>query len=92
MIAPKIIGAGVVGLAVWLGAQTYTGWSSHKAMHTRVAQLETQIQSVRDADASRMADLSTQLDAIQNRVGVTAADIANAQKAAAAARKEQAKS
>jgi hypothetical protein len=38
-----------------------------------------------------MAELSTTLDAVQNRVGLTAADIAAAQKAAAAARREQAK-
>lgn len=91
MSAPKIIGAGVIALAMWLGYQSYSEWNSHKAMDTRVAELEGQIQSMRDADASRMAELSTTLDAVQSRVGVTATDIANAQKAAATARKEQAK-
>jgi len=91
MSTPKIIGAGVIGLAIWLGYQSYSGWSSHNAMDTRVAELETQIQNMRDAEAARMAELSTTLDAVQNRVGLTAADIAAAQKAAAAARREQAK-
>lgn len=91
MSTPKIIGAGVIGLAIWLGYQSYSGWSSHNAMDTRVAELETQIQNMRDADAARMAEMSTTLDAVQNRVGLTAADIAAAQKAAAAARREQAK-
>lgn len=91
MSAPKIIGAGVVALAMWLGYQSYSDWNSHNAMDSRVAQLESQIQSMRDADAAKMAEMSTTLDAVSNRVGVTATDIANAQKAAAAARKEQAK-
>jgi DNA repair exonuclease SbcCD ATPase subunit len=91
MIAPKIIGAGVVGLAMWLGYQSYADWSSRHAMDTRLAQLESQIQSMHDSDTSKMTELSTALDAVQQKVGVTATDIANAQKAAAAARKEQAK-
>jgi chromosome segregation ATPase len=91
MSAPKIIGAGVIALAMWLGYQSYSDWNSHKVMDTRVAELEGQIQSMRDAEAAKMADMSATLDAVSNRVGVTATDIVNAQKAAAAARKEQAK-
>jgi ribosomal protein L7/L12 len=91
MIAPKIIGAGVVGLAMWLGYQSYSDWSSRHTTDTRLAQLESQIQSMHDADAGKIIELSTALDAIQQKVGVTATDITNAQKAAAAARKEQAK-
>jgi len=91
MIAPKIIGAGVVGLAMWLGYQSYSDRSSRHATDTRLAQLESQIQSMHDADAGKIIELSTALDAIQQKVGVTATDITNAQKAAAAARKEQAK-
>ena len=91
MIAPKNIGAGVVGLAMWLGYQSYSDWSSRHTTDTRLAQLESQIQSMHDADAGKIIELSTALDAIQQKVGVTATDITNAQKAAAAARKEQAK-
>lgn len=91
MIAPKIIGAGVVGLAMWLGYQTYSDRSSHSATDTRLAAIESQLQSMREADAAKIAEISTLLDAVQNRVGVTATDLANAQKAAAAARKEQAR-
>jgi DNA repair exonuclease SbcCD ATPase subunit len=92
MISPKIIGGvGVVGLAMWLGYQSYSDWSSRQAMDTRLAQLENHIQKMHDDDASKITELSTTMDAVQQRVGVTAADIANAQKAAAAARKEQAK-
>ena len=91
MSALKIIGAGVIGLAMWLGYQSYADWSSHKVMDTRVAELQSQFQTMHDADAAKIADLSTQLEAVQSRVGLTAEDIANAQKAAAAARKEQAK-
>ena len=91
MSALKILGAGVIGLAMWLGYQSYSDWSSHKVMDTRVAELHGQFQTIHDADAAKIADLTTQLEAIQSRVGLTAEDIANAQKAAAAARKEQAK-
>jgi chromosome segregation ATPase len=76
---------------MWLGYQSYADWSSHKVMDTRVAELQSEFQKVHDADAAKIADLSTQLEAVQSRVGLTAEDIANAQKAAAAARKEQAK-
>jgi hypothetical protein len=92
MIAPKIIGAGVVGLAMWLGYQTYSDRSSHSATDTRLASIESQLQSMREADAAKIAEISTLLDAVQNRVGVTASDLANAQKAAATARKDQARS
>jgi len=92
MIAPKIIGAGVVGLAMWLGYQTYSDRSSHSATDTRLAAIESQLQSMREADAAKIAEISTLLDAVQNRVGVTATDLANAQKAAATARKDQARS
>ena len=92
MIAPKIIGAGVVGLAMWLGYQTYSDRSSHSATDTRLASIESQLQSMREADAAKIAELSTLLDAVQNRVGVTATDLENAQKAATAARKEVARS
>ena len=91
-IAPKIIGAGVVGLAMWLGYQTYSDRSSHSATDTRLASIESQLQSMREADAAKIAEISTLLDAVQNRVGVTASDLANAQKAAATARKDQARS
>src|SRR5262245_1303421 len=47
---------------------------------------------MREADAAKIAEISTLLDAVQNRVGVTTTDLANAQKAAANARKEQARS
>jgi len=92
MIAPKIIGAGVVGLAMWLGYQTYSDRSSQSATDTRLAAIESQLQGMRENDAAKIAEISTLLDAVQNRVGVTATDLSNAQKAAAAARKEQARS
>ena len=38
MIAPKIIGAGVVGLAMWLGYQTYSDRTSHRAQRMRAWQ------------------------------------------------------
>jgi hypothetical protein len=92
MIAPKILGAGVVGLAMWLGYQTYADRSSQNATDTRLAAIESQLQSMRETDAAKIAEISSLLEAVQGRVGVTATDLANAQKAAAAARKEQAKS
>ena len=92
MIAPKILGAGVVGLAMWMGYQTYADRSSQNATDTRLAGIESQLQSMRETDAAKIAEISSLLDAVQSRVGVTATDLANAQKAAAAARKEQARS
>lgn len=92
MIAPKILGAGVVALAMWLGYQTYSDRSSQNATDTRLAAIENQLQSMREADAAKIAEISSLLDAVQNRVGVTATDLANARQAAAAARKEIARS
>jgi archaellum component FlaC len=92
MIAPKIIGAGVVGLAMWLGYQTYSDRTSQSATDARLAAIETQMQGMRESDAAKIAEISTLLDAVQNRVGVTATDLDNAQKAANAARKEMARS
>jgi hypothetical protein len=91
MIGPKsFIAVAVAGLAL-LGFNTYSDWSSRHANDARVMELESQIKTLRDTDASRIAELTTQLDAVQDRVGVTAEDIANYQKSAAAARKEQAR-
>lgn len=91
MIGPKsLIAAGAVGLALLLGYNSYSDWNTRNATDARLMELENQIQSLRDSDASRIAELSTQMDAVQSRVGVTSEDLANAQKAAAAARKEQA--
>ena len=92
MIAPKILGAGVVGLAMWMGYQTYADRSSQNATDTRLAGIESQLQSMRETDAAKIAEISSLLDAVQSRVGVTATDLSNAQKAAAAARREQARS
>jgi chromosome segregation ATPase len=92
MIAPKILGAGVVALAMWLGYQTYSDRSSQNATDTRLAAIENQLQSMREADAAKIAEISTLLDAVQSRVGVTSTDLANAKQAAAQARKEMAKS
>ncbi|HET9217000.1 MAG TPA: hypothetical protein VFR18_08480 [Terriglobia bacterium] len=91
MIAPKILGAGVVGLAMWMGYQTYADRSSQNATDTRLAAIESQLQSMRETDAAKIAEISSLLDAVQSRVGVTATDLANAQRAAANARKEQAR-
>jgi hypothetical protein len=91
MIGPKsFIAVAVAGLAL-LGFNTYADWSSRHANDARVMELESQIKTLRDTDASRIAELTTQLDAVQDRVGVTAEDVANYQKSAAAARKEQAR-
>jgi hypothetical protein len=91
MIAPKIIGAGVVGLAMWLGYQTYADRSSQNATDARLAAIESQLVSMRESEAGKTAEISSLLEAVQNKVGVTATDLENAQKAAAAARKEQAR-
>src|SRR4026208_1743081 len=88
------IAAGIAALAMVLGYQSYSGWSAHKTTDARIAELDTQLQSsreAREADAVKISDLTAQLATVQDRVGVTAEDIAKAQKAAAAARKEQAK-
>ena len=74
-----------------MGFNTYSDWSSRSAAHARMVELESQIQSLRDTETSRISELTTQIDAVQSRVGVTAEDVANYQKSAAAARKEQAR-
>ena len=88
------IAAGVAALALVLGYQSYSGWSSHKTTDARIAQLESELQAsqqLREADVVKITDLTAQLEDVQGRVGVTAADIVAAQKVAAAARKEQAR-
>jgi DNA repair exonuclease SbcCD ATPase subunit len=91
MIGAKgLIAVAVAGLAL-LGFNTYSDWSSRNATEARLMEMESQIQSLRDTDTSRISELSTQIDAVQSRVGVTAEDVTNYQKSMAAARKEQAK-
>jgi chromosome segregation ATPase len=91
MIGAKgLIAVAAVGVAL-LGFNTYSDWSSRNAQEARMVELESQIQSLRDTETSRISELTTQIDAVQSRVGVTAEDVANYQKSAAAARKEQAR-
>jgi molecular chaperone GrpE (heat shock protein) len=91
MIGAKgLIAVAAVGVAL-LGFNTYSDWSSRNAADARMVELESQIQSLRDTETSRISELTTQIDAVQSRVGVTAEDVANYQKSAAAARKEQAR-
>lgn len=91
MIGPKsFIAVAVAGLAL-LGFNTYSDWSSRNMTASRLTELESQIQTLRDTDAIRIKEISTQLDAVQQRVGVTSEDVATYSKSMAAARKEQAK-
>jgi hypothetical protein len=86
----KIV-AGIAGVAVLLGSQLYGDWSSRTTADTRAKELETQIQTVRAADAARIAELAMELELIQSRIGASAADTQTAQKLAASARQEQAR-
>jgi len=83
--------AGAAGIAVLLGSQLYGDWSSRSTSDARAKDLETQIQTMRAADAARIAEIAMQLELIQNRVGATAADTQTVQKLAASTRQEQAK-
>jgi len=83
------IAAGVAGV-VLLSSQIYGDWSSRTASDARVRELESQLQSVRDADAARISELAMELDLVQNRVGVTATGMEAARKSGNAARQEQA--
>jgi rubrerythrin len=83
------IAAGVAGVALLVGSQLYGDWSSRSAADTRAKELETQIQTVRAADAARIAELAMELELVQSRVGATAADTQSAQRLAASARQEQ---
>ena len=82
------IAAGIAGIAVLVGSQLYGDWSSRSSADTRAKELETQIQTVRAADAARIAELAMELELVQSRIGATAADT---QKLAASARQEQAR-
>jgi rubrerythrin len=85
------IAAGVAGIALLVGSQLYGDWSSRSAADARAKELETQIQTVRAADAARIAELAMELELVQSRVGVTAADTQSAQRLVASARQEQAR-
>jgi len=85
------IAAGVAGIALLVGSQLYGDWSSRSAADARAKELETQIQTVRAADAARIAELAMELELVQGRVGATAADTKSAQKLAASTRQEQAR-
>ena len=85
------IAAGIAGVAVLLGSQLYGDWSSRSTADTRAKELETQIQTVRAADAARLAELAMELELVQSRVGVTAAETQSAQKLVASTRQEQAR-
>jgi Tfp pilus assembly protein PilE len=86
-----MIVAGVTALALLTGYQAYSGWTTHNATDARLMELQNQIESLKAAEESRLAELATQLDGVQTRIGMTATEIADAQKAAVAARKEQQK-
>jgi Tfp pilus assembly protein PilE len=80
----------VVGaLALITGYQAYSGWTTHNATDARLMELQNQIESLKAAEESRIAEITTQLDGVQTRIGMTATEIDDAQKAAVAARKEQ---
>lgn len=85
------IAAGVAGIALLVGSQLYGDWSSRSAADTRAKELETQIQTVRAADAARIAELAMELELVQSRVGATAADTQSAQRLVASTRQEQAR-
>jgi hypothetical protein len=85
------IAAGVAGIALLVGSQLYGDWSSRSAADARAKELETQIQTVRAADAARIAELAKELELVQSRVGATAADTQSAQRLVASARQEQAR-
>jgi hypothetical protein len=86
----KTIIVAVVGaLALLSGYQAYSGWTTHNATDARIMELQNQIESLKAAEEARMAEFTSQLDGVQTRIGMTATEIADAQKAAVAARKEQ---
>jgi Tfp pilus assembly protein PilE len=84
-----MIVAGMAALAVLMGYQSYSGWSTHNATDARLMEIQTQMETMRTTDENRIADLTAQLDAVASKAGVTATELSNAQKSAAAARKEQ---
>jgi chromosome segregation ATPase len=84
-----MIVAGVSALALLMGYQAYSGWTTHNATDARLMELQSQIETLKAAEESRVAELSSQLDGVQTRIGMTATEIEDAKKAAAAARKEQ---
>jgi hypothetical protein len=85
------VAAGIAGIAVIFGSQLYGDWSSRSTADARARELETQIQTLRAADAARISELAMELELIQSRVGATAANTQNVQKLAASTRQEQAR-
>src|SRR5688572_5194788 len=77
--------------ALLLTSQFYGDWSARNRADERALELQTEIQSVRESDAARIAELTLELDMIQGRLGITAADVKNAQQAAAAVKQEHAR-
>lgn len=89
MIGPKTwIAAGVVAIMALFGSQAYWDYSARTALNARLGELETQIQGVRQADENRATEMAAQIEAVQQKVGITAAD---AQKIASTVRQEQAR-
>jgi len=90
----KVIGIGVVILALF-GLQTWSFVSARHSLENQVAALQQDIQSVREANNTKVseltADLQSDLQVVSEKIGVTSKDLVDARKVAEQLRKEQAK-
>jgi len=90
----KVIGIGVVILALF-GLQTWSFVSARHSLENQVAALQHDVQSVREANDTKVseltADLQSDLQVVSEKIGVTSKDLVDARKVAEQLRKEQAK-
>jgi hypothetical protein len=90
MTTKKALLAGVVFIAL-LGMQTYAFVSSRNVQNEKIATLESEIQSLRETNASQATQITADLGVITNRMGVTNQELQDARRVAEQFRQEQAK-
>jgi hypothetical protein len=86
----KLLGiAGVV--AAVLGFQTYGSMSTRHSLEDRIAGLEQEIQTVREANSSSVTRVASDLGVVSEKLGLTERDLEQSRKQAEALRAEHAK-
>jgi cell division septum initiation protein DivIVA len=76
------------GVAALFGFQQYGMMTGRHAVEDRIGALETQLQSVRDADSASVTRVSSDLGVVSEKLGITEKDLEKARKQAEMLRQE----
>src|SRR5687767_14878003 len=89
------IAAVTAALVAVFGLQTWSFVSARNTLEAQVADLQQQIQTVRDTNSAQVSEvasgLQTDLQVVSEKIGVTAKELADARRSANLLKQEQAK-